>query len=86
MGATANPIAAAATILLACTFATLALTYVWARSNRHSTRVRSQLIGRSAAPYWYSPTGRQDERGIGGPRGGAAQSAGRMATPERRYG
>lgn len=68
MGATTNPVAAAATILLVCTFAIVAMTCLWATSNRHPNRVRPQLLGRAAAPYWYSPTGRQDERGIGAPR------------------
>ena len=70
MGATTDPIAAAATICFFCTFAILAMTYVWARSNRCAVRVRPRLVGRAAAPYWHSPTGRQDERGIGALRGG----------------
>ena len=51
-------------VLLAGTFAALAYTYFWAVSTRHPVRARRHMTGRAAAPYWYSPTGRQDERRI----------------------
>lgn len=57
-------VAAAITMVLACTTAILALTLTWALSNRRPVRPRAHMTGRAAVPYWYSPTGRQDERGI----------------------
>lgn len=53
----------AAIILLACTAAILLFTYVWAASNLRPVRRRT-VSGRPAAPYWHTPTGIQDERGI----------------------
>jgi len=50
-------------ILLACTAAILLLTYMWAFSNLRPVR-RKVVKGRPAAPYWHTPTGIQDERGI----------------------
>lgn len=50
-------------ILLACTAAILLFTYVWAASNLRPVR-RRKVSGRPAAPYWHTPTGIQDERGI----------------------
>ncbi len=50
-------------ILLACTAAILLFTYVWAASNMRPVR-RRVVNGRPAAPYWHSPSGLQDERGI----------------------
>jgi len=55
---------AAVIVFLACTFAILALTMVWAVANRRPIRRRAHLTGRPAVPYWYSPTGLQDERDI----------------------
>lgn len=55
---------AAVIVFFACTCATLALTMVWALSNRRPVRPHAHMTGRAAVPYWYSPTGRQDERGI----------------------
>lgn len=55
---------AAIMVFAMCTLAILAFTMMWALSNRRPVRVHPQLTGRPAAPYWYSPTGRQDERGI----------------------
>ncbi|MGQ0843935.1 MAG: hypothetical protein ACT4QF_07345 [Sporichthyaceae bacterium] len=55
---------AAVWMFFACTTAILTLTLAWALSNRHPVRPRPHLTGRAAVPYWYSPTGRQDERGI----------------------
>ena len=53
----------ATVILLACTAAILLFTYVWAASNLRPVRRRT-VSGRPAAPYWHTPTGIQDERGI----------------------
>ena len=64
MVTSASPAAVAWMVLLAGTFAILAYTYFWAASNRHPVRARAHLTGRAASPYWYTPTGRQDERGI----------------------
>jgi hypothetical protein len=50
-------------ILLACTAAILLLTYMWAFSNMRPVR-RKVVKGRAADPYWHTPTGIQDERGI----------------------
>ena len=50
-------------ILLSCTAAILLFTYVWAASNLRPVRRRT-VSGRPAAPYWHTPTGLQDERGI----------------------
>ncbi len=50
-------------ILLACTAAILLFTYVWAASNLRPVRRRT-VSGRPAAPYWHTPSGIQDERGI----------------------
>jgi hypothetical protein len=55
---------AALIVFLAITTSMLGLTLMWATANRHPVRAHTQLTGRRAAPYWYSPTGRQDERGI----------------------
>ncbi len=55
---------AAIWMVFTCTFAILAFTAMWGLSNRHPIRPHAQLTGRAAVPYWYSPTGRQDERGI----------------------
>lgn len=55
---------AAVMVFLMCTFAIVAYTVVWGLSNRHQVRRHAHLTGRPAVPYWYSPTGRQDERGI----------------------
>jgi hypothetical protein len=60
------PNAAAAVIYLGGTAATLILTLVWARAGRRITRPRRHVTGRAAQPYWHSPTGLQDERGITG--------------------
>lgn len=50
-------------ILLACTAAILLFTYMWGASNAKPIRRRT-VSGRPAAPYWYHPSGMQDERGI----------------------
>ncbi len=50
-------------ILLACTSAILLFTFVWAAANLRPVR-RRVVTGRPAAPYWHTPTGIQDERGI----------------------
>ena len=50
-------------ILLAGTAAILLFTFVWAASNLRPVRRRA-VSGRPAAPYWHTPTGIQDERGI----------------------
>jgi hypothetical protein len=55
---------AAVTMFLICTFSMLTLTVAWALANRRPVRAHAHRTGRSAVPYWYSPTGRQDERGI----------------------
>jgi hypothetical protein len=55
---------AAAIVFLACTAASLLLTVAWAVSSHRPVRRRAHLTGRAADPYWHSPTGLQDERGI----------------------
>jgi len=50
-------------ILLACSAAILLLTYMWAFSNIRPVR-RRVVSGRPAQPYWHTPSGIQDERGI----------------------
>ncbi len=50
-------------ILLACTAAILAFTYMWGAANMKPVR-RRVVHGRAADPYWHSPSGIQDERGI----------------------
>jgi hypothetical protein len=51
-------------IFVACTFAILAFTAFWSLANRRPAAARVRLTGRRASPYWHSPTGLQDERGI----------------------
>lgn len=51
-------------IFLTCTSAMLLYTAAWALSARAPAQRRSRTTGRSAAPYWYTPTGRADERGL----------------------
>ena len=57
-------VAAAVVVFLGCTGAMLGLTLVWATANRRPVRAHASLTGRAAAPYWYTPTGLADERGI----------------------
>ncbi|HEX3613313.1 MAG TPA: hypothetical protein VHU88_16615 [Sporichthyaceae bacterium] len=57
-------VTAAVVVFLGCTAAILGLTLMWAMSNRRPVSVHPHLTGRPAQPYWYSPTGLQDERGI----------------------
>jgi hypothetical protein len=57
-------LATALVVFLGCTASMLGLTLMWATANRRPVRVHASLTGRAAAPYWYSPTGLQDERGI----------------------
>jgi hypothetical protein len=56
--------ASAAIIFLTCTASILGMTFFWAMGNRHPVLGHVRLTGRPAAPYWYSPTGFADERGI----------------------
>jgi hypothetical protein len=55
---------AALAILVSGTSACLSFAMVWAIGTRRPSRRRPHLTGRAAAPYWHSPTGLQDERGI----------------------
>lgn len=55
---------ASVAIFAACTFAILAFTAFWALANGRPAAARVRLTGRRASPYWHSPTGLQDERGI----------------------
>jgi hypothetical protein len=55
---------AAIVVFLGCTASILGLTLMWAMSNRHPVRPHAHLTGRAADPYWHTPTGLQDERGI----------------------
>jgi|GEM_PF-4843253 len=55
---------AAIVVFLGCTASILGLTLMWALSNRRPVRPHPHLKGRPAEPYWHSPTGLQDERGI----------------------
>ncbi|HUR73026.1 MAG TPA: hypothetical protein VMZ00_02045 [Sporichthya sp.] len=50
-------------ILIACTTAILAFTYMWGAANMRPVR-RRVVSGRPADPYWHTPSGLQDERGI----------------------
>jgi len=56
--------AAAFVVLFGCTAAILALTLLWALGTRKPVRPHPHLEGRQSVPYYYSPTGIQDERGI----------------------
>jgi hypothetical protein len=51
-------------IACAGTGACVSFAVAWALGTRRRLRRRPHLTGRAAAPYWYSPTGLQDERGI----------------------
>lgn len=64
MGTDASAVTVAWMVLLAGTFAILSFTLMWAVTSVRPVRLRARITGRAAAPYWYSPTGRQDERGI----------------------
>jgi hypothetical protein len=55
---------AALIVFLGITTSMLGLTLMWATANRRPVRAHAQLTGRQAAPYWYSPTGHAEERGI----------------------
>jgi hypothetical protein len=57
-------VAAAVVVFIGCTAAMLGLTLMWATANRHPVKVHAHMTGRPAEPYWHSPTGLQDERGI----------------------
>ncbi|HEX3829725.1 MAG TPA: hypothetical protein VHV82_20885 [Sporichthyaceae bacterium] len=57
-------VAAAVVVFIGCTAAMLGLTLMWAMANRHPVKAHAHMTGRSAEPYWHSPTGLQDERGI----------------------
>ncbi|HEX3829209.1 MAG TPA: hypothetical protein VHV82_18255 [Sporichthyaceae bacterium] len=59
-----SSITAAVVVFLGCTAAMLGLTLTWATANRRPVRAHARLTGRAAAPYWYTPTGLADERGI----------------------
>jgi hypothetical protein len=54
----------AALMVLAGTAASVGFTLFWGMGNAHPVRHRREVRGRAAAPYWHSPTGLQDERGI----------------------
>jgi hypothetical protein len=56
--------AAAVVVFLGCTAAMLGLTLMWAMSNRNPVKAHAHLTGRPAEPYWYNPSGLQEERGI----------------------
>ena len=51
-------------VFLGCTAAMLAYTLLWALGTRKPVRRHPHLEGRPSVPYWYSPTGLQDERSI----------------------
>ena len=51
-------------VALAGTFACVAVVFLWAVTTAHPARRRAHLVGRPAEPYWYTPSGLQDERGI----------------------
>lgn len=55
---------AAVAIFFAATLAILAFTFFWAAGNRRPAVVHAHLTGRRATPYWHSPSGLADERGI----------------------
>jgi hypothetical protein len=56
--------AAAFVVFFGCTAAILAFTLLWALGTRKPVRPHPHLEGRPSTPYYYSPTGIQDERGI----------------------
>lgn len=64
MGTTASSATIAVMVFLSGTFAILGYTLLWALTSHRPSRARAHMTGRSAAPYWYSTTGLQDERGI----------------------
>ena len=51
-------------IVCSGTGACVSFAMAWALGARRRPRHRPHLTGRAAAPYWHSPTGLQDERGI----------------------
>ena len=51
-------------MLFACTAAILAFTVMWALGTGKPVRPHPHLEGRPSVPYWYSPTGLQDQRAI----------------------
>jgi hypothetical protein len=67
---------AAVVVFLGCTAAILGLTLIWAGSNRRPVRPHPHLTGRAAQPYWHTPTGLADERGINPPAEGSAPTPG----------
>lgn len=54
----------ALSIVCSGTGACVTFALAWAVGARRGTRRRVHLTGRAAVPYWHSPTGLQDERGI----------------------
>lgn len=51
-------------IVLCGTGACVSFALAWGVGAQRRSRPRRHLTGRPAAPYWHSPTGLQDERGI----------------------
>lgn len=64
MGTEASASSIAWMVAFAGTFASISLTFLWAVTTARPARRRAHLAGRPAEPYWYSPSGLQDERGI----------------------
>ena len=54
----------AVVVFLGCTAAMMAYTLLWALGTRKPVRPHAHLEGRPSVPYWYSPSGLQDERAI----------------------
>lgn len=51
-------------IVFSGTTACVSFAAAWALSARRRARPNRHLTGRPAAPYWHTPTGLQEERGI----------------------
>jgi hypothetical protein len=51
-------------IVCAGTASCVSFAMTWALGARRRSLPNRHLTGRPAAPYWHSPTGLQDERGI----------------------
>jgi hypothetical protein len=52
------------TIVCSGTAACVSFAMAWAIGAHRRPRRHRHLTGRAAEPYWHSPTGLQDERGI----------------------
>lgn len=70
MNESATTSMSALVIFLTCTTALLLYTVLWAAGVRLPVPRAHRPTGASATPYWYSPNGRAEERGLAGPTSG----------------